>query len=257
MIRHRLDLALTGGVEALLVFTGRGSVGSDGISLPPYEWANLASHVGDDPDAVIANRSALAAAMGLEPSHLSFMHPDHGRGVAVVTQPGGVAPGAEIQHVDAMVTDRPGIGLVALSADCVPALLVDPGARIVAAVHSGWRGLALDVVGCAVERMVAMGGSAERVHAYLGPAICGRCYPVPPERAEQVGAVRPEAVTRAPDGQPAIDVRAGLAARLHELGARIELIGGCTVEDPGLYSHRRDGRTGRQAGAIAIVPGKP
>ncbi|MGB8020661.1 MAG: peptidoglycan editing factor PgeF [Candidatus Nanopelagicales bacterium] len=256
MIRHRLDLALTGGVEARLVFTGRGAVASGVTSPPPYEWANLASHVGDEPAAVTANRSALASAMGLEPSQLSFMHPDHGRGVAVVTQPGGVAPSAEIQHVDAMVTDRPGIGLVALSADCVPALLVDPDARIIAAVHAGWRGMALDVVGAAVERMVAMGGTAERIQAYLGPAICGRCYPVPPERAEQVRAVRPEAVTRAPDGQPAIDVRIGLAARLRELGARIDLVGGCTAEDAGLYSHRRDGRTGRQAGAITIVPGQ-
>lgn len=255
MITHRLDLALSGGVEARLVFTGRGSLGSGGVSLPPYEWANLASHVGDDPTAVSANRSGLAAGMGLAPSQLSFMHPDHGRGVAVVTEPGGVAAGSEILHVDAMVTDRPGIGLVALSADCVPALLVDPGVGIIAAVHSGWRGLALDVVGAALEQMLAMGGRAERVQAYLGPAICGRCYPVPPERAEQVGALRPEAVTQAPDGQPAIDVRIGLAARLRELGARVELVGGCTAEDPGLYSYRRDGRTGRQAGAIAMVPG--
>jgi copper oxidase (laccase) domain-containing protein len=68
-----------------------------------------------------------------------------------------------------------------------------------------------------------------------------------------VARVRPEAVTVAPDGQPALDLRAGLVARLDELGATSTLIGGCTAEDLGLYSHRRDGRTGRQGGAVAMV----
>jgi copper oxidase (laccase) domain-containing protein len=76
---------------------------------------------------------------------------------------------------------------------------------------------------------------------------------VPAERAQEVARVRPEAITTAPDGQPALDLRAGLAARLGELGATSTLIGGCTAEDPGLYSHRRDGLTGRQGGAVAIV----
>jgi copper oxidase (laccase) domain-containing protein len=87
----------------------------------------------------------------------------------------------------------------------------------------------------------------------LGPAICGSCYPVPAERAQEVARVRPEAVTTAADGQPALDLRAGLMARLSELGATSTLIGGCTAEDPDLYSHRRDGLTGRQGGAVAIV----
>ena len=65
--------------------------------------------------------------------------------------------------------------------------------------------------------------------------------------------VRPEAVTTAPDGQPALDLRVGLAARLAELDVSSELVGGCPAEDPAFYSHRRDGRTGRQGGAVAIV----
>jgi copper oxidase (laccase) domain-containing protein len=68
-----------------------------------------------------------------------------------------------------------------------------------------------------------------------------------------VAVVRPEAVTTASDGQPALDLRAGIAARLAELGVHSTLVGGCTAEDPALYSHRRDGLTGRQAGAVAMV----
>lgn len=171
----------------------------------------------------------------------------------MVSTPTGIEPGREIRDVDALVTDRIGVGLVALAADCVPVVLVEPQARIVAAVHSGWRGVALDVVGAAVAEVEQQGGEPARLEAHLGPAICGSCYPVPAERAVQVGAVRPEAVATAADGQPSLDLRAGILARLAELGVRGHVVGGCTAEDPELYSHRRDGQTGRQGAAVAMV----
>jgi hypothetical protein len=251
MITRRLDLALSGGVEARVLFTGRGSMASGGSSRSPYAWANLASHVGDDPAAVGANRARLAGELGVPAAAMTFMHPDHGRGVAVVSEPTGVEAGAEIQAVDALVTDRVGVGLVALSADCVPAILVAPESGVVAAVHCGWRGLVVDVVGAAVGQMRRLG--AGEIRAHLGPAICGECYPVPVGRVEEVRAVRPEAVGTASDGQPSVDVRRGVAARLAELDVAVTLVGGCTAQDPSLYSHRRDGRTGRQGGAVAIV----
>jgi hypothetical protein len=253
MITHRLDLALPGGVEARVVFTGRGDAASGGSSRWPYAWANLGSHVGDAPAAVIAARTALARSLGVPADAMTFMHPDHGRGVAVVAEPTGVAPGAELRDVDALVTTRPGVALVALAADCVPVILVDGQVGIVSAVHCGWRGLVLDVVGAAVDRMRDLGAEPAGMVAHLGPAICGRCYAVPQERAEEVADLRPEAVTTARDGQPALDLRVGLVARLAELGVHSSLFGGCTAEDPGLYSHRRDGRTGRQAGAVVMV----
>jgi YfiH family protein len=215
--------------------------------------------VGDDPAAVVANRSALAAELGVAPENVAFMHPDHGRGVAVRATGTGVEPGSEVRDVDALVTDRPGVALVALAADCVPVLLADPGAAVVAAVHSGWRGVALDVVGAALDAMAGLGAKPGQVVAHLGPAICGRCYAVPAQRAAEVGQVRPEAVTRARDGQPALDLRAGIAARLREAGAEVHLVGGCTAESAASYSHRRDGLTGRQAGVIVMLPtgGRP
>ncbi len=257
MIRMRLDLALAGGVEAHLVFTDRGQEGSGGSSRSPYQWANLASHVGDDPAAVVANRSALAGALAVPAERIAFMHPDHGRGVAVLDSGTGLQPGAEIQAVDALVTATAGVALVALAADCVPVLLVDPHAAVVAAVHSGWRGVSLDVVGGAVERMGQMGARPDRLQAFLGPAICGGCYAVPADRADAVGAVCPQAVGRAADGQPSVDLRAGIAARLRGMGASVELVGGCTAEDPRSYSYRRSGTTGRQAGAIVMLRTAP
>jgi len=264
MISHRLDLTLDSGVEARVLFTSRGGAASGGSSRSPYAWANLGSHVGDVPASVISNRRALAQALGVPASAMAFMHPDHGRGVAQVTGPTGgapvvafgttgVDPGAEVQSVDALVTLQVGVGLVALAADCVPVILVDPVAGVVAAVHCGWRGLMLDVVGAALEAMVGAGARVDHLRALVGPAICGLCYPVPRERVADVAQVRPEAVATSRDGQPALDVRVGVAAGLAELGVVTDLFGGCTFEDPDLFSHRRDGRTGRQSGAVAIL----
>lgn len=252
MVIASLDLAVAGGVEARLLFTGRGDDQSS-----RYGGANLGSHVGDDPGAVIAARSRLAEALGLAPQDLTFMSPDHGRGVAVVIDPTGVQPGAELRDVDALVTRRPGVGLVALAADCVPIVLVEPQAAVVGVVHSGWKGVALDVAGAALDEITRLGGASGRVQAWLGPAICGLCYPVPEQRRTQVARVCPEAAATAADGQPALDLRAGVAASLRRRGvAQVSWIGGCTREDPGLYSHRREGVTGRQGAAVALVPSR-
>jgi copper oxidase (laccase) domain-containing protein len=138
----------------------------------------------------------------------------------------------------------------------VPLALVGRDDRTVAVAHCGWRGLTVDVVGAVVAAMRQQGSAV--AHAVLGPSVCGRCYPVPPERAAEVRAhcstdVVAAALVTCPDGQPGIDVRQGVRARLEQLGVGtgdIELAGGCTVEDPHLFSYRRDGRTGRQGIAI-------
>ncbi len=288
MIHERLDLTLPGGVGAHLVFTDRGmrragrpaghisasgvasasdevrQLGASGSTIVetghaasatgarrPYEQANVGSHVGDDPDHVRANRAELAHLMGVGPGQMAIMRPDHGRGVAVIREPAGIDPEEEVADVDALVTDRPGVALVALGADCAPVLLV--GRRAVAAVHSGWRGLMVDVVGAAMEHLTELDPGP--FQAVIGPAICGGCYAVPPERADLVAGGRPEAVVTARDGQPGIDLRRGLSARLAELGVGARLVGGCTLEDPALFSHRRLAPTGRQAGAVVLCGG--
>ncbi|MGV1003656.1 MAG: polyphenol oxidase family protein [Candidatus Nanopelagicales bacterium] len=256
----RQELPVVGGLLARLVFTDRLVGGPGGSSRVPFQWGNLASHVGDDPAAVASNRQELAAELGLPDSAMTFMHPDHGRGVAVIGSqqpPTGVVPGEEIRNVDALVSRTPGVGLVALAADCVPVLLVEPQAAVVAAVHAGWRGVALNVARAAVRTVELLGGNAQRLRAYLGPAICPQCYPVTSERLAEVADAAPAAVSRTAQGRPALDLRAGIAAQLAQLGAAVELVGGCPAEDDRYFSYRRDGRTGRQAGAVALVGGRP
>ena len=265
MTSARIQVDLPGGLAARLVFSDRSEAGPGGSSRAPFHWSNLGSHVGDEPNAVAINRSGLAQLLGVAPKQMVFMHPDHGRGVAlvratpaqvVVDRQGevtGVNPGNEIQDVDAMVTTAVGVGLVALAADCVPVLLVSQDPVAVAAVHSGWRGVLVDVIGAALEQLRAIGAESGQLRAWLGPAICGGCYAVPGDRVELVGAVAPAAVTVARDGQPALDLRAAIQTHLEGEGVATELVGGCTAEDGDSYSHRRDGHTGRQAGAVALL----
>lgn len=246
----RLPVPATGRTgPAAWAFTDR----AGGVSAAPFASLNLASHVGDDPEAVAANRGRALARLTAGPGPaaplgLATMRPNHGTGVAVVGGPG------ETADVDALVSATPGLALLALGADCVPALLVDPAAGVVAAVHSGWLGVRDDVVGAALTAMAGLGADAARTVALLGPSVCGACYPVPRERAEQVARVSPVAVGVSIDGQPTVDVRAAVAERLGAAGLAVSLVGGCTFESADLFSHRRDGLTGRQGGVIALDP---
>ena len=231
-----------GGRPASWAATGR----SGGSSVAPYDSLNLAGYVGDQDAAVAENRRRVSRALGLPGERLAVMDSVHGADVAVVSEPGVVV------GVDALLTQEPDLAIVALGADCVPIVLIGDDDRTVAVAHCGWRGLVADVLGAVVGSMADHGSGV--AHAILGPSVCGRCYPVPAERAAQVADARPGPVSHAAlvtcaDGQPGIDVRLGAVARLVNLGIApdaITLAGGCTVEDPGLFSYRRDGVTGRQ-----------
>jgi len=216
-----------------------------GVSAGPWASADLGLHVQDDPAAVHANRAALAGALGLD--RLVFAEQVHGRGVAVVGD--DPAPGA-VPGVDGLVTRAPGVGLVMMAADCLPVVLADPVAGVVAAAHAGRAGLVDGVLQEVLRVMAEQGGAAGRTTAVLGPAVCGACYELPEELADEVGRRVPGSRTTSRQGTPAADLTAGAEAVLSAAGvARVVRFGGCTVEQPDLFfSHRRTGVTGRHAG---------
>ncbi len=96
-----------------------------------------------------------------------------------------------------------------------------------------------------------LGADGLRVRAVVGPAICGRCYEVPHALRAEVGAVVPEAAATTSWGTPSLDLPAGVLAQLEAAGVAARALPVCTREDPRLFSHRRDGLTGRFAGVIA------
>ena len=234
----------TGLRRAAWCHTGR----HGGFSSAPWNSLNLAEHVGDDPADVQRNRDAVRRALGVQ--HVQWMQAEHGAQVRSVgpNTPPGVG--------DVLITTSPGIGLGALAADCVPMALFAPEG-ILAVVHCGWRGLMVGAVPTALDALEARGAS--RVDAVVGAAICGACYPVPAERVRQVREHVSAAVAQAALSEAAntIDVRAGVLQQLreHRLPDSVQVIGGCTAEDPDLYSYRRDGLTGRHGIVAAMEPG--
>ncbi|QFZ22575.1 peptidoglycan editing factor PgeF [Saccharothrix syringae] len=220
-----------------------------GVSKPPYESFNLGDHVGDDPAAVAANRERLAGGIGLGAERLVWMEQVHGRTVGVVDGP----VDGPLEATDAVVTREPGLGLVVLTADCVPVLMGDPEAGVVAAVHAGRVGARVGVVPAALGRMVELGAEPGRVEVLLGPAVCGQCYEVPADMRADVEKHLPGSASRTRSGKPALDLRAGLWQQLADAGVgRIGVDPRCTVEEKSLFSHRRDPGTGRLAGVIWV-----
>ncbi|RBY85586.1 peptidoglycan editing factor PgeF [Blastococcus sp. TF02A-30] len=218
-----------------------------GRSASPYDTFNLGDHVGDDPAAVAANRSRVARELGVGEDRLVWMEQVHGTGVAVVDGP----QDGPVPATDALVTRTPGLVLGVLAADCVPVLLTDPVAGVVAAVHAGREGVRQGVLPRALSAMASLGARARHVTALLGPAVCGACYEVPEAMQADVARVAPAAAVRTRRGTPGLDLRAGLAEALQRAGVtEVVTDARCTVEDPQLFSHRRDGVTGRHAGLV-------
>jgi YfiH family protein len=129
---------------------------------------NLASHVADDPERVGVRRAMAATALGLPAEQLVFADQVHG---ATVTRVGAADAGSTIPATDALVTTEPGIGLVTLVADCVPIVLFDPVARVLATVHAGWRGTVARIAEATLATMVAAGARPDRILAGIGPAL--------------------------------------------------------------------------------------
>ncbi|MFF9197856.1 peptidoglycan editing factor PgeF [Streptomyces sp. NPDC014779] len=242
MIGQRFDTS-----GAHFAFTDRWG----GVSAVPYEELNLGGAVGDEPEAVRANRARAADALGLDPARVVWMNQVHGAGVAVVDGPWAGGP---VPAVDALVTATRGLALAVLTADCVPVLLADPVAGVVAAAHAGRPGMVAGVVPAAVEAMAGLGADPSRITARTGPSVCGRCYEVPEAMRAEVAAVEPAAYAETSWGTPAVDVAAGVRAQLERLGVRdVEDAGVCTLESRDHYSYRRDRTTGRLAGYVWLI----
>lgn len=216
-----------------------------GVSEGEYSSLNLGAGVGDDPAAVAGNRGRLARAAG---APVVFVRQVHGAEVFHAgAQP--LAPLGEEPVADVVLTTTPGTAVAVLVADCVPVLLAGPGG--VAAVHAGRKGVLAGAVPAAVGALADMG--VQVTHAAIGPAICGRCYEVPAElRAGACGQL-PQLWATTSWGTPALDLRAGIGAQLHELGIQsVAQHRACTLEDDRFFSYRRTGVCGRFAGVVRL-----
>jgi YfiH family protein len=222
-----------------VVFTDR----RGGVSRAPYDSANLAHHVGDDPDAVEQNRGRAAATLGIgDPAGWAEVRQVHGNTVVRIGTGTGTDADAD---ADALVTTARGVPLVIYTADCAPLALVAEEAA--AAVHAGWAGLEAGVV----ERAVAAlrEESDGPVRAVLGPCIHAERYEFGGDLLDRlVARFGPDVVGRTAVGAPAFDVPAAVRVALAAAGVDdVDDVDVCTAASPDHFSYRRDGVTGRQA----------
>ena len=251
----RLTSPLLDGVAGLRhgFFTRRGGV-SGGV----YDSLNVGRGSRDLPEDIAENRRRVAAA--LEATSLNTAYQVHSNRVAIVTANfTDTSPEA-----DGLITATPGVLCGALAADCAPILIVDPAARIVGAVHAGWRGALSGVVQGAVEAMEGLGGRAERMVAAIGPCIGPASYEVGDEfEARFVAVASSHGAFFQPGAAPdkrLFDLPGFVFHRLAEAGVgRSEWIGADTAADEDFFSNRRAFKRGepdygRLASAIVLTP---
>lgn len=226
-----------------------------GVSADPFRGFNLGMHVGDDVEAVRENRRLLTELAG-DDVEFCWLHQVHGVEVAWANE---VREAKTPVEADACVSDRPGLACVVMTADCLPVLICDKEATVVAAAHAGWRGLAEGVLEATME---AMDRRASELIVWLGPAIGAQRFEV----GQEVFAAFEAEVENAaehfkpspfhPDSRWVADLYGLARQRLHSAGVEKIFGGGeCTYGDEErFFSYRRDGQTGRMATAIWLRP---
>ena len=210
-----------------------------GVSAGPYASLNCSLSGQDSRDAVLENRARAAVAIGAEPAWLVGLMQVHGAGVVHATSAWAAGEGP---RADAMVTDRPGIALGIVTADCAPVLFCDPEAGVAAAAHAGWRGAVAGVLEATVAAMHALG--ARRIAAVVGPCIRQESYEVGADLRDAVVARDPADVRFFAPGQREarwqFDLPGYCVARLEAAGAAVASVAVDTLEDEArFFSHRR------------------
>jgi YfiH family protein len=237
-----------------------------GLSPDPYDSLNLGLHVGDDPANVVANRERAAIAFGVDLDTTVFAQQVHGTNCTFVDSRHR-GRGARAQHdaidaTDVLVTTTSDVVLVILVADCVPVLLVDPEAKVMAAAHAGWRGTAGGVVASALAAMAQRGARPARTIAYMGPAVAPNRYQVGAEvlhaltEAVRPGPLNPEVADPDDATHWHIDLIAANRQQLRLAGLSPGHLfdSGTSTSDGDYFSDRGDRPCGRFALMARLLP---
>ncbi|MFZ9283494.1 MAG: polyphenol oxidase family protein [Candidatus Nanopelagicales bacterium] len=209
-----------------------------GVSEQPYAELNVANWVGDDPENVAANLKRVSDEIALP---IFAMKPVHGTDVLDVA-----SQGFKSRSADILVTTERNIALLAPSADCVSVVLAAKAKPFLMLAHIGWRGAAAGISRRIVSSAQLYGIETDELEIVLGPAICGKCYPVSDAVHDEVVRELPAASTKS-GNQAGLDLRAGLVEFFSHLGSDVISDSPCTFESNDLFSYRRDNQTGRQA----------
>lgn len=210
-----------------------------GASSGIFAGLNCGRGSSDQSEIVEINRERVAHAMGVPASQLAGVHQVHSARAVTIA-----APVAGEERADGLVTDRPGLALTVLTADCAPVLLADHAAGVIGAAHAGWRGALSGVLEAVLDAMEGLGADRGNVAAVIGPTISQASYEVGPEFLETFVSEDPESVRYFAQGSGdrlQFDLPGYALGRLRAAGiGSAEWTRHCTYRDPGrFYSYRR------------------
>lgn len=232
-----------------------------GVSAGPFAALNCSLSGADAPDSVAENRARAARALGLLPAALVGLTQVHGTEAVRVCD--AWAPG-QGPRADAMVTDRPGLALGIVTADCAPVLLADAEAGVVGAAHAGWRGAVGGVIEATLAAMAALGAVPARIAATVGPCIAQASYEVGPDLRAAVLAAGGEGASHLVPGRREdrwqFDLSGYCLARLRAagVGQAAALAADTAADEARFFSHRRrtlsgGGPIGHQISIVALT----
>jgi YfiH family protein len=209
-----------------------------GVSTGPRASLNLGVRWGDSAENVAENRRRVAVAAGYDPARLQVTKHVHGVNVFVV---GDTLPVGQKDEYDALVTDRPGLLLGIVTADCAPVLFADREAGVVGAAHAGWRGARGGVLENTIEAMERIGARRARIAAAIGPTIAQPSYEVDVPFRDRFNAADARFFATGRPGHWQFDLEGYVAARLERAGVGvIARLGLDTYSDEArFFSHRR------------------
>ena len=226
-----------------------------GVSAAPYDSLNASFYCGDEAQSVSENRRRISRLAADRP--LAIPRQVHECSVWQVRE--APASPESAPQADVLITTEPTLALGILTADCVPVLLADPGACVIAAAHAGWRGALAGVTDAALDALTEAGAEPARVHAALGPAIQQISYPVSSELEQQFLSESPfdcrPCFTHI-NGAVHFDLPHYVELRLRQRGlTRIDRLRQDTAtQTKTFFSHRAEGpATGRQLSMIWLA----
>lgn len=229
-----------------------------GVSTGLYDGLNVGLGSGDRPESVVENRRLAARALGVEPEMLVTVFQVHSPDAVVARGP---FPG-ERPRADAIVTDRPGVALGVVTADCGPVLFADAEAGVIGAAHAGWKGALDGVLENTIAAMERLGARRRSIVAVLGPSISQDNYEVGPEFVARFLAADPGNsrwfVPSENPGRSMFDLRGYTVERLSRSDVAASMLDQCTYAgETRFFSYRRAthrGETdyGRQISAIVM-----
>lgn len=231
-----------------------------GVSAGEVSGLNVGLGSGDDPAAIAENRRRAIAAVR-PGGRLASLYQTHS--ADCVTVGDEVWSDAQRPHADALVTDRPGVVLAVLTADCAPVLLADRAAGVVGAAHAGWKGAVAGVTDRTIAAMISLGAQRGRIVAAVGPCIAAASYEVDEGFRTRFLGDRAENERFFAQGRPGhwqFDLEGYVAARLDAAGiGAVERLGLDTYAQPERFysfrraTHRGEASYGRQFSLIGPV----